>query len=259
MNHLIKNIPLWILLLSCAVCAAQERANVLRVHRAKAVIQQPVSCLDSIAFPDSMVLHFTSGNRQSFLIEKVDSVTFAVVNETELHEAVDLGLSVLWATCNVGGQRPEDLGSRFAWGETVEKQSFTEDNYVFSKNGQFEYIGVNICSTKYDAARQRWGGQWRMPTRSEMAELTSRCTWTAETLNGVRGYRVRAANGNSIFLPAAGYQNGDAPTEVGEGGFYWSGSLNREMTSAAYNLNFRGYDADWSANRAYGFSVRAVR
>lgn len=248
------------LLLSCAVfAAAQERPNVLRVHRAHSVVQQPLAALDSIVFPDSMVIHFASGNHQWFPVSKVDSVSFASVDESELHEAVDLGLSVLWATCNVGGSRPEDLGGRFAWGETEEKRSFYETNYIFFQNEQYEYIGTNICGTKYDVARQRWGGQWRMPTRSELAELTSRCTWTAETLNGVRGYRVTATNGNSIFLPAAGYQNGAVPSEVGEGGFYWSGSLNREMISAAYNLNFRGYDAEWSANRAYGFSIRAVR
>ena len=66
-------------------------------------------------------------------------------------------------------------------------------------------------------------------------------------------------NGNSIFLPAAGYQDGTERKEVGTGGFYWSGSLNREMTSSAYNINFRGYDAEWTASRAYGFSVRAVK
>ena len=220
----------------------------------------PTATIDSITISDSaLLIHLKSGNKQWCPIATIASITFAEGDVSEYHEAVDLGLSVLWATCNVGGQHPEDLGYHFAWGETSEKQSCTEDNYVFSKNGQYEYIGVNICSTKYDAAHLLWGGQWRMPTRSEMSELTSRCTWTAETLNGVHGYRVRAANGNSIFLPSAGYQNGDVPSEVGEGGFYWSGSLNREMTSAAYNLNFRGYDAEWTANRAYGFSIRAVR
>jgi len=250
---------MFILVFSCAVVSAQETPNVMRIHKVGGrVAQLPIVAVDSILLPDSMVVHLQSGNKQWFPISKVDSISFAV-DAAEYHEAVDLGLSVCWATCNIGAARPEDFGGRFAWGETEEKRSFYEQNYIYYQNEQYEYIGVNICGTKYDVARRRWGEDWRLPTRSELQELTTRCTWTAETLNGVWGYRVTAKNGNSIFLPAAGFQNGPVPSEVGTGGFYWSGTVNREMLSAAYNLNFRGYDAEWSANRSYGFSVRAVR
>lgn len=238
---------------------AQETPNVLRVHQRDGSVEQlTIADIDSIVFPAAMHIHLKKAMLQ-YEQENVDSVTVAKVPETELYEAVDLGLTVRWAAFNIGATQPEQYGDLFAWGETTTKDDYAETAYTYFQDEQYEYIGVNICGTKYDAARQAWGGQWRLPTRSEIADLTSKCTWEAETLNGVNGYRVTGTNGNSIFLPAAGYQDGTERKEVGTGGFYWSGSLNRSMTSSAYNINFRGYDAEWTASRAYGFSVRAVK
>lgn len=221
--------------------------------------QIAIADIDSIDFPDAMKVHLKTGEKQNFDYKDIEWIDFATVPETELYESVDLGLSVRWAAFNIGATKPEEVGDLYAWGETSTKKSYTETAYAYYKNEQYEYIGVNICGTKYDVARTAWGGLWRLPTRSEVAELTNKCTWTPETLNGVKGYRVKGVNGNSIFLPAAGYQDGTERKEVGTGGFYWSGSLNRNMTSSAYNINFRGYDAEWTASRAYGFSVRAVK
>lgn len=256
-----RNIFIIILVFFCTALAAQKTPNMMCIRLVKGdVTSIPTATIDSITISDSaLLIHLKSGNKQWCPIATIASITFAEGDVSEYHEAVDMGLSVCWATCNVGASHPEDFGGRFAWGETVEKRSYTEENYTFFKNEEYEYIGVNICGTKYDVARRRWGGEWRLPTRSELAELTTRCTWTPETLNGVNGYRVTAQNGNSIFLPSAGLQNGAVPTEVGTGGYYWSGIVNRSMLSAAYNLNFRGYDAEWTASRAYGFSIRAVR
>lgn len=238
---------------------AQGTANVLRVHqRGGSVEQFAIAEIDSIDFPGPMQIHIKKNVLQYEKVN-VDSLTFAKVSETELYEAIDLGLSVRWAPFNIGATQPEQYGDFFAWGETVPKDDYSEATYTSYNNGQYEIIGTNICGTQYDAARQRWGGQWRLPTRSEIADLTSKCIWTQETLNGIAGYRVTGTNGNSIFLPAAGYQDGTERKEEGAGGFYWSGNIDRSMTSAAYNLNFRGYDAQWSANRCYGFSVRAVK
>ena len=248
---------------SCAITFAQENCPIMTVHQQGGrTFHFAVEKVDSITFTtnkDTLILHYAEGNLWRFAAEKVDSISFGTEEKTNIHESIDLGLSVLWAMTNVGSTAPEGLGGRFAWGETEEKRSFYETNYRFYENEQYTYIGVNICGTKYDVARLRWGDTWRMPTRSEIRELTTRCKWTAETRNSIAGYRVTGPNGNHIFLPAAGYQNGSAPSEVGEGGFYWSGSLDRSMPSAAYNLNFRGYDAEWTANRSYGFSIRPVR
>lgn len=204
---------------------------------------------------DQMVLHLTSGQTVRYAIADVEMVTFGTSDDAR---AVDLGLSVAWASCNVGATVPEEPGGFYAWGETQPKSVYTEASYQHYVNDQYQYIGVNICGTTHDAATQAWGGAWRMPTRSELKELTTRCTWTPETLNGVSGYRVTAPNGNSIFLPAAGYKMDTVVQEQGTGGFYWTGSLDTHMTSSAYNINFRGYDAEWSASRTYGFCIRPV-
>ena len=260
MTTLIRSIIALALALSCTAVSAQDEPKVLRIHQTEQSVDElPLEVVDSMTVPDAMTVFLSSGNRLWYPLEAVDSITFATKTTETYHEAVDLGLSVCWAACNVGAERPEDFGGRYAWGEITIKSNYEEKNYRFYKNEGYEQIGVNICGTAYDVARRKWGGTWRMPTRSEISELTTRCTWTPETLNGTPGYRVTAANGNSIFLPAAGFQNGREPSEVGSGGFYWSGNLDRSMPSAAYNLNFRGYDADWSACRAYGFSVRPVR
>lgn len=204
-----------------------------------------------------MVVHLHTGAIVQYQLEEVDSVTFTL--QEDLHDVVDMGLSVRWATCNVGASKPEEYGAFFAWGETSEKTSYTEENYKHYANYQYEDIGSDINGTSYDVAHQVWGGDWRMPTREEIHELTTKCTWAPETVNRVKGFRVYASNGNSIFLPAAGCMNGTKRQEEGEGGFYWSSSVNTSMPSSAYNLNFRGYDSEWTASRAYGFSVRPVK
>ena len=253
---MLRRLFILIMVFSWTAITAQETPNMMVVHQSNSEVQylylQDIDCID---LPHSFSVHFKSGSTQQIPFESIAFFEFS----SDPHEAIDLGLSVKWATCNIGASLPEEYGGLFSWGETIEKDDYSEDSYAFFSNEQYDYIGVNICGTKYDVARTQWGGLWRLPTRSEIQELTSRCTWTAETLNDVQGYRVTGPNGNSIFLPSAGYQNGGSRTETGTGGFYWSGTLDRDMPSAAYNINFRGYDAEWSASRAYGFSVRAVR
>jgi hypothetical protein len=200
-------------------------------------------------------IHLKNGKTVEMDDVDIDYIDFT----NDPYVSVDLGLSVMWAVCNVGASTPEEYGGLYSWGETQEKKDYSEPYYTYYQNEQYQYIGVNICGTQYDVARQSWGEPWRMPTRQEVSELTSKCQWTADTVGDVKGYRVTGPNGNSIFLPSAGYQDGKERKEAGTGGFYWTGTLNRNMTSSAYNINFRGYDAEWSASRAYGFSVRPVR
>ena len=127
------------------------------------------------------------------------------------HEAVDLGLSVKWATCNIGASNPEEYGDYFAFGETESKNEYTEENYMlYGIPHRKAYIGIGkiISGTEYDVARKQWGDEWRMPTEEELYELLSYCSWQLITINGVNGYEVVGPNGNSIFLPAAGTFNG---------------------------------------------------
>lgn len=170
------------------------------------------------------------------------------------HYAVDLGLSVKWATCNVGATKPEGYGNYYAWGETSPKTSYDLDNSKTWDKSMGD-IGGN---SRYDAATANWGSGWRLPTESELQELIDKSTWTWTKRNGVNGYEVKSKkNGNSIFLPAAGYCLGGTHDCQGLGGFYWSSSPNG--TCNAYYLSFDSvYHSTVWLGRHGGQSVRPV-
>jgi len=260
---MLKLLTALLLTLFCVPTSAQNNVLVLNAYPTGGrTLQFDVDGLDTLRFSangDTLTLCTKEGNQWKLATGKLDSLTITTCDAANVHEAVDLGLSAMWATCNVGASKPEEWGDLYAWGETSTKDNYSESTYEYYQNQQYEYIGVNICGTKYDAARQQWGTEWRLPTRSEVSELITRCQWTAETRNGVAGYRVTANNGNSIFLPCCGLQTGTERTNTDTGGFYWTGSLDRTTPSSAYNLNFRGYDAEWTASRAYGMALRPVK
>ena len=179
---------------------------------------------------------------------------------------VDLGLSVKWATCNVGATSPEDYGNYYAWGETSTKERYDEDNcptygLSYSQLQSQGYIdGEYNLTTQYDAATTNWGGNWRMPTYAEQNELLNNCTWIWITINGVNGYKVVGPNGNSIFLPPAGDRGGSSLNSAGSGGRYWSSTpIGYYDGYNACGLSFRsGYQYVSDYNRGYGQSVRPV-
>ena len=180
------------------------------------------------------------------------SVATGVING---HEWVDLGLSVKWATMNVGASSPSDYGSYFAWGEIRTKSEYTAENSVTYEK-DFSDISGN---RQYDAARSNWGGSWRLPTKGEFEELIKRCKWTWTTQGGHKGCKVTGPNGNSIFLPAAGWRIGTSTDYTGVSGIYWSSTPNGSNNRGAYFLCF--YDDDRYVNwisRNYVLSVRAV-
>lgn len=240
----------------------QRSVNQKRMHRfwwIFAILLSPVHTIVAQETRDVMVVKMLDGRMHRFVVGDIDFIEFEEEDVPDPQQGIDLGGTVLWAQCNIGARQPEEFGNLFSWAETEPKGDYSEENYQYFTNYTYEYVGNNISGVaKYDAATKQWGSPWRMPTLSEIKELTA-CTWTEETLNGVKGFRVTATNGNSIFLPAAGYQPGTERLQAGEQGYYWSSSLNRDMPSSAFNINFRGYDAEWSASRAYGFSIRAVR
>ncbi|MBO7316887.1 MAG: DUF1566 domain-containing protein [Paludibacteraceae bacterium] len=204
------------------------------------------------------------------------------------YEWVDLGLpsGLRWATCNVGASSPEEFGCYFAWGETTPKTEYNWSTYKFMNSSIDDWNGVNkytfadgqtegvwydnsgnfigdnktILDPEDDAAAVNMGGSWRMPTIEEIAELIDECTWTWTTLNGVNGYNVEGPNGNSIFLPAAGYRSYSDLYGAGSYGNYWSGSLYTNNSGYAYNLYFYSDGAYWDdgSDRYFGRSVRGV-
>ena len=186
--------------------------------------------------------------------EERSFTTLAYING---HDWVDLGLpsGTKWATCNVGATIPEGYGNYYAWGETTTKTSYDQSNSVTYGQPMSDISG----NATYDAARANWGSTWRMPTYEEMEELYNNCTWTWTTQSGVTGYRVTGSNGNSIFLPAAGYCDGTSRYGVGESGDYWSSTPYESYDRYAYGLGFSGgyLGVDWNG-RGDGRTVRPV-
>ncbi len=171
------------------------------------------------------------------------------------HEWVDLGLSVKWATCNVGASQPHGYGNYYAWGETSTKSKYTSDNSRTHGKNMRDISG----NSTYDVARSNWGGSWRLPTKREMEELKDKCTWTWTSQSGVKGYKVTGPNGNSIFLPAAGNCDWSSRNDVGEDGYYWSSTPNESYTDCAYYLRFdSGCHFVYWINRFLGRTVRPV-
>ncbi|MBO7322165.1 MAG: TIR domain-containing protein [Bacteroidales bacterium] len=173
------------------------------------------------------------------------------------HEYVDLGLpsGLKWATCNVGADSPEKYGDYYAWGEIETKGEYVESN---SKT-YGKLMSDTSSNAKYDVARANWGSSWRLPTEKELDELRTKCKWQWTTQNGKAGYKVTGPNGNSIFLPAAGYRYGSSLYDAGENGNYWSSSPNESNVYYAYYLGFGSsyHNVSWSS-RYYGQSVRPV-
>ena len=197
-------------------------------------------------------------------------------------EAVDLGLpsGTKWANMNVGAEAPEDYGLYFAWGETVGYGSDTSDGRSFNWANYKWCNGTWNTQTKYciskswgtvdnktvldpedDAARVNWGGKWRMPTYTEMLELLDNTTSEWTTVNGVNGSKFTSkTNGNSIFLPAAGYRDGQGIFGLPRAGFYWSSSADESVVTDARNLQFwENWAATYPGNRCSGFTIRPVQ
>lgn len=200
-----------------------------------------------------MYIHLDGGAVERIAVSRIDSITFVMPESA--HEAVDLGLpsGVKWASCNVGASSPEEYGGYYAWGEKSLKEDYTSVTAIYYQKN----IGENISATSYDVARAEWGGSWRMPTKAEQEELLKECSWEWTSLNGVNGYRVAGVNGNSIFIPAAGYRYGTSDHYVGVNGYYWSSTI-----YCSLNSYFIYYDKSYCGMYYYarfdGLTVRPV-
>ena len=121
--------------------------------------------------------------------------------------AVDLGLSSLWSSVNLGATKNTAAGKFYAWGETKANTSFKKEEYDYydASSDAFVSIGNEISNTEYDAVKAAWGGKWHMPTYFDFQELNERCTWEKTTVSGVNCYKVTGPSGKFIYLPMTGY------------------------------------------------------
>lgn len=221
-----------------------------------------------------------AGNHSSSLGPETTLPVSETTGTIKGHEWVDLGLSVKWATCNIGASSRSDYGNYYAWGEVYTKSEYNWSSYRYCTgtdgDDRFFFKYVPSDKSEYwggsdepddftrldlsdDVAHTSWGGTWRIPTDAEWTELRTECTWTWVMMDGRRGYNVIGKNGNSIFLPAAGYRNGLNLDSVGDSGYYWTSSLSEDDPDEAWRVRF---DNDFVSRyyyfRYYGFSVRPV-
>lgn len=259
------------------IIVGDSRANALRVKAE----QCAKLTTEMNAFVSSGQLDLSKERAQAILaLNPEDKIAKAVSLPTtgviNGHEWVDLGLSVKWATCNVGASSPSDYGSFFSWGETRAKSKYSWENLRFRVSGDsFDNVTFSKYNTESkrgpvdnkthldlsdDAARVNWGGSWRMPTSAELDELKTKCTWTWTTQGGKTGYKVTSkTTGSSIFLPAAGFRLGERLYSEDSSGSYWSSSLDSSRPYDAYYLSFRLDFVGWSYNyRCFGYRVRPV-
>lgn len=216
--------------------------------------------------------------------ENIDSYATFVDTPEPGPEYVDLGLSVKWATCNLGASSPEEYGGYYQWGGTEDVTSTSislnysncpyheEENwqsgwtkYITSNN----YCGIKdkadnktVLDSEDDVASVTHGETWHIPTLDEWNELINNCTWTWVSINEVNGYKVTSNKTGyteiSIFLPATGCRLGDR-LDLRHAGHYWSSSLDVIYPNSAYTMNFANADYGCNAyNRYYGLQIRPV-
>lgn len=160
---------------------------------------------------------------------------------------VDMGLSVKWASCNLGANKCEQPGSYYAWGEISTKSDYNASNsttysYSLSDLKSKKVINSNnVLLSTTDAATVELGKNWRIPTKEEAEELIKKCNWEWVLNNGVKGYKVTGPNGKFIFLPAKGYFFGSQLYDTDETGNYW--------TSTGYDNGNFSYAMDFSSRR----------
>lgn len=225
-----KNARFIILSLMVLLCGTYADAQGVKVFKTDGTtIDVPYSEMDSIvAFPDKKLIT----------------------------EFVDMGLSVKWATCNVGAERPDEYGHYFAWGEISPKSSYSTDNCITLNKEMGDISG----SYEFDAARANWGAPARMPTNEEINELCEKCSWRRIKYNGVGGMLVTGPNGNSIFLPAAGFYIESSVFGAGSDGYYSSSTAPQHTDEDVYYLDFDKKFYYWGSwiRRYLGQPVRPV-
>lgn len=163
------------------------------------------------------------------------------------YEYVDLGLSVKWATCNLGASVPEESGDRYAWGEFNTKSSFTKKNCTTYKYKNM----MNISGREYwDAARSNRKGLWRTPTEAEFSELINKCKWDWTELNGKTGYKVTGPNEKSIFIPFNKYSQSVIR--------YWTASSDEKRTAKSLISSWLNSPSIVYSERYNGHFIRPV-
>lgn len=247
--------------------AINEKFQLYLTHYLGDVIWVSTNPNIALVEPNGMVIGKTSGIAaiQALFLNEIRTCTIEVSgnlsDSNKLssskkqkvgHEFVDLGLSVKWATMNIGAETIDGYGDYFAWGELQPKTVYTLQNYSVDRDPVKLQLSL-------DAANYYWGGSWRIPTEHEWKELRNGCSWKLTTVNGVEGHlAVSLNNGNSIFFPSAGFFN---PRLICKDycGMYWSSNRHKDSQRAWCTvMDENGVSNSGGHYRKTGMSVRAV-
>lgn len=205
---------------------------------------------------EKLAVERSNGKVDKYIVDDIKEIQFTngtIKEDGQIgkHGFVDLGLSVLWATTNVGASSVEERGKWYSWGETAPKQEYKSSNYTYS--------GSEKLPASDDAATVNWSSEWRMPTTAEMKELINNCIWEwVENFNntGANGsLGTSMKNGNTIFFPATYFRVDDKTVVKDDNseGYYWTSD-----GVAGYFTKIADTGIDNSFNKYSGLSVRAV-
>ena len=205
------------------------------------------------------LLGSTGTLRKYIDLDEVLPNTVYVIKANVNNYAVDLGLPVQFLNHNYGASAPEEAGNYYAFGETTDKGKYDNNNtYKFYST----YPGDDIRFTDNDVAHMRLGETFSIPSYTEMNMLTDNCKWTWMSVNGINGYKITGKNGNSIFMPAAGYRSGTGVSEYLSRGCYRTSMLVGDGEKRNWYLNFskssKSIPTGGTGEPTWGMSIRPV-
>ena len=249
-----KKVFLTIAVLVMAICA-NAQTNQYFWYQGHLMMGNPIAQIDSVTFGEGEPMDTLHIMLPRPIIKTVHDTVYITIHDTVCpnenmyngHEYVDLGLpsGLLWATCNVGADVPEQAGNYYAWGETQTKETYTSSNYVYTNN---QISLGDIAATKYDAARANWGGEWRMPSRQECSELLSNCTVKDTIINNVGGKLVIGTNNNHIFIPFSGLAQEDRIDGAEEIASFWTSTASGSSTAyRMWEWSYISFSWRWQA------------
>ncbi len=211
-----------------------------------------------------MYIEKSDGTKEKLLVSDIQQMYFAIEGNPlfgKEADALDLGLSVKWASWDLGASKKGETGGYYCWADPSGVKTSTEDEEYPSATPP-----LCISGTEYDIARFQWGKKWRMPTEHEVRELVNSCTWTFTSSNGRKVARGKAPNNSTIEFPLAGkkYGNSNVVDREGESGYFYSGSCFKSdeyyyaiALWCSNDSNKVYYDYGW--RRMQRFNVRPVQ
>ena len=217
-----------------------------------------------IVVENDVIIDDLQNNEETALIDPVEHKYSEINNfllslgikDSKPNQAIDLGLSVKWANCNIGSSCIGDKGGLYGWGD-ITGSVFSEDYYLKDKE-----VPINIANTEFDIVSKQLGPDWSLPTIDEWKELIKECKWEWITHPLINGYLVSGFTGEKIFLPMAGRRYGKEDIRYADdyGYYYSSERSDTDERKAKYCFLHKGQiDANGIYDYYVGRSIRGVK